>query len=58
VLLSGDGDFEILLKYFQEKGKKIIILSTPERTARNLKKNFAKQYRNFYEIRSAIEWKK
>lgn len=58
VLLSGDGDFEILLKYFQENGKEIIILSTPERTAINIKKKFSKQYRNFYEIRSAIEWKK
>lgn len=55
VLLSGDGDFEILLKYFLEIGKEIVILSNPDNTAKSLKK-YQKQYKNFYEIRQAIEY--
>jgi len=56
VLLSGDGDFEILLKYFDESGKEVVILSNPDHTAKNLKKRFQKQYKNFEEIRPSIEY--
>lgn len=55
VLLSGDGDFEILVKYFIEKEKEVIILSNPANTAHTLKK-YHDQYRNFAEIRQAIEF--
>lgn len=56
VLLSGDGDFEILLKFFLEKGKEIVILSNPDNTAMRLKEKFHEFYKNFYEIRDSIEY--
>jgi uncharacterized LabA/DUF88 family protein len=55
ILLSGDGDFEILLKYFEEHDKEVIILSNPMRTAASLKKKFQANYRNFLEIKDAIK---
>lgn len=57
VLLSGDGDFEILLRYFTKIGKNFVILANSKNTARTLKYNYAKQYRNFPEIRNLIELK-
>jgi uncharacterized LabA/DUF88 family protein len=56
ILLSGDGDFEIMLKYFKEQGKEIYIMSNPQNTATSIKRNFSKEYRNFAEIRQAIEF--
>jgi len=56
ILLSGDGDFEIVLKYFREIGKEVIVLSNPHNTAASIKKTFQKEYRNFYEIKDAIKY--
>lgn len=55
VLLSGDGDFEILLKYFKERGKSIAIIANAENTARSIKENYINEFRDFVEIRNIIE---
>ncbi len=57
VLISGDGDFEILLKYCLEKQKSIIILSNPKNTAIKIKKEFKDNYRSIQEIKQRIERK-
>ena len=57
VLLSGDGDFEVVLQYFEKEGKDFFILANAKNTAFNIKKNYHKQYRNFPEIRELIEEK-
>lgn len=56
ILLSGDGDFEILLKHFIEQGKDIRILSNPTNTAKKLKQIFSKQFKDFSEIKESIEY--
>ena len=55
VLLSGDGDFEILLKYFREKGKSVVIIANAKNTARSIKENYTNEFRDFEEIRNIIE---
>lgn len=57
ILLSGDGDFEIILQYFSQVEKEIIVLSNPERTAKRLKQRFQKSYKSFLDIRESIELK-
>jgi uncharacterized LabA/DUF88 family protein len=37
MFLSGDGDFEVLLKYFVKKKKEVIILANAKRTAKEVK---------------------
>src|SRR3990167_3792550 len=37
IFLSGDGDFEILLKYFLEQYKEVIVIANARRTAREIK---------------------
>jgi uncharacterized LabA/DUF88 family protein len=58
ILMSGDGDFEILIHYFLQAGKEVIILSNPINTSRNIKVNFHKHFRSLQEIRNSIELKK
>lgn len=58
LLLSGDGDFEILLKYFKEKGKKVYILSNPKRTAYNIKKLANKEFYSFNALKNRLMYKK
>lgn len=57
VLISGDGDFEILLKYCLEKNKQVIVLGNPKNTAIRIKKEFHKNFRSIQEIRESIERK-
>ena len=39
VLVSGDGDFEKLIKYLKGKGKRTIIIAPKERLSKKLKKS-------------------
>lgn len=55
VLLSGDGDFEILLKYSKEKRKSVVIIANAKNTARSIKENYKNEFRDFGEIRNIIE---
>jgi len=58
VLLSGDGDFEILLRYLKEQGKGIKIIANVWNTAWIYKKEYSGNLRNFEEIRESILEKK
>ena len=58
ILLSGDGDFEILLKYMVEIGKKVLILANSKRTAHEIKQLKGIQFNNLSVLRSTIEFRK
>ena len=55
VLLSGDGDFEIILRYFREQGKSVAIMANTQNTARSIKENYINEFRDFVEIKNIIE---
>lgn len=38
IFLTGDGDFEILLKYLESQNKKLIVIANAKRTAREIKR--------------------
>jgi uncharacterized LabA/DUF88 family protein len=50
ILLSGDGDFEILLRYLSEMGKDFIVMGKSHNTARTIKDKYKRYYRDFEEI--------
>ncbi len=58
VVLTGDGDFAPLLVYLISKGKKIIIISSPKRTAREIKKIAGNEHIDFGSLRYFLEYKK
>lgn len=47
LLLSGDGDFEILLKYFKENDRGFYVISNSKNTARNIKKLCIERFKDF-----------
>ena len=49
ILLSGDGDFEILLRYAREKGTRFAVLSHKKRLLELLKKNILENTKSFQE---------
>lgn len=51
LLLSGDGDFEILLRYLKENRKDFIVIADKEKTAREIKKKY---WRNFIDFQRVI----
>jgi uncharacterized LabA/DUF88 family protein len=57
ILGSGDGDFEILLRYLKEKGKEILIVSNIKNTASIYKKKYTKELRSFGNIVKSLEKK-
>jgi len=56
IILSGDGDFAILLKYLMGKQKKITVLARSERTAKEIRQLVGGDFRDFYKIRNKIEF--
>lgn len=54
LLFSGDSDFEIVLKYFRSKKKKVIVISTKNHIAIELIKNCDK-YLNLKKLRTILE---
>jgi len=56
IVLSGDGDFAVLINYLIEKGKTIIILSRAERTAKEIRQIARGNFRDFHKIRHKIEF--
>lgn len=44
ILFSGDGDFELLLRYAKEKGKKFKVFSFKEKTANIIKTKYSEEY--------------
>ena len=56
ILFSGDGDFEVLLKYFKIKEKEFIIYSHRNKTARVIKEKYHKEYMDFSRLKKYISW--
>ncbi|HLD21563.1 MAG TPA: NYN domain-containing protein [Patescibacteria group bacterium] len=56
VILSGDGDFLLVLQYLQQLGKEVIILARGSRTARELRQFAGANFRDFVRLRNSIEW--
>ena len=57
IVLSGDGDFVPLFTYLIKQGKEIIIISSPKRTAREIKSLMGGNYIDFGSLRYFIERK-
>lgn len=57
VILSGDGDFAVVLKYLQSKSKKVSILSRGERTAKEIRRLAGGKFVDFVRLRSKLEFK-
>lgn len=55
VVLSGDGDFLPLYQYLEKKRKKIIIISSPKSTAREIKEFAGENFINFGNLRFFLE---
>jgi len=57
LILSGDGDFAIVLKYLKETGKDVKILARGERTAREIKQLAGGDFRDFNYLREILKFK-
>lgn len=57
IFLSGDGDFEILLKHFVKKKKEILIYANSKRTAREIKKLKGVHFNDLYTLKNALEFR-
>jgi uncharacterized LabA/DUF88 family protein len=55
VILSGDGDFLLVLKYLRESGKEIAVLSRAGRTAREIREFAGTKFRDFEYLREIIQ---
>lgn len=58
IFLSGDGDFEILLKHFIKLHKEVVVFANVKRTAREIKKLAKVQFNDLVSFRSVIEFHK
>lgn len=56
LLLSGDGDFAILLKYLMRKGKLVTVLARGERTAKEIRQLLGDKFTDFIKLRKALEF--
>lgn len=57
IFLSGDGDFEILLKHFVKIKKKVIIIANSRRTAKDIKRLKGVQFNDFGSLRGTLSLK-
>ena len=58
IVLSGDGDFVVALKYLKRKRRKIIILARAERTAKEIRKLAGGNFRDFEYLKYKLQMKK
>lgn len=56
VVLSGDGDFLPVLKYFQQKKKEVIILGRGMNTAREIKQFAGSNFRDFVRLERELKY--
>lgn len=56
LILSGDGDFAIVLKYLMELGRKVTVLARGERTARDIRQLVGGKFRDFNYLRELIKF--
>lgn len=57
IFLSGDGDFEILLKHFVKIKKEVIVFANSKRTAREIKILKGIQFNELRVLKGTIEFK-
>jgi uncharacterized LabA/DUF88 family protein len=58
LLLSGDGDFEILLRYLKENQKDFVVIADKEKTARDIKIKYWENFVDFQRvIREIKKWR-
>ena len=57
LVLSGDGDFAVVLKYLLSKKRKIFVLARGERSSKDIKQLIAGDFRDFHRLRKEIEFK-
>lgn len=58
IVLTGDGDFAPLLRYLLSVNKEIIIISSPKRTAKEIKEIAGDKHIDFGSLRYLLEYKK
>jgi len=58
LILSGDGDFTVVLKYLKDMGKDVKILARGERTAREIRQLAGSEFRDFNYLREILKYKK
>ena len=56
MVLSGDGDFAVVLKYLKDKGKSLRILARGERTAREIRQLAGSDFRDFNYLREILKF--
>jgi len=56
LVLSGDGDFAVVLKYLKDKGKSLRILARGERTAREIRQLAGSDFRDFNYLREILKF--
>lgn len=56
LILSGDGDFAIVLKYLMKLDRKVTVLARGERTARDIRQLVGKNFRDFNYLRELIKF--
>jgi len=54
IFLSGDGDFEVLLKYFVEQKKEVIVIANARRTAKEIKRLVGVRFDDLGSLRRAL----
>lgn len=57
IVLSGDGDFFPLLQHLQKQKKQLVVIASPKRTAREIKKFIGQNFINFANLRFFLERK-
>ena len=57
LILSGDGDFAVVLKYIKEMGKSLKVLARGERTAREIRQLAGADFRDFNYLRELLKYK-
>lgn len=55
IFMSGDGDFEVLLKHFIAEKKQVVVVANAGRTAREIKKLKGVQFNDLRVLRKIIE---
>ncbi|HJY98112.1 MAG TPA: NYN domain-containing protein [Patescibacteria group bacterium] len=58
LILSGDGDFAVVLNYLRETGKNVRILARGERTAKEIKQLAGGDFRDFTRLKMKLEFSK
>jgi len=57
IFMSGDGDFEILFKYFVIQKKKVVVIANARRTARDIKKIENIEFNDLFVLKKRLEWR-